>query len=177
VIDIWGVVANSLWILGLAVLLAVFSWARWIAHTKQSRLRTALKRPSIQTALDVGLFIFCTGLAATRGGLTTLDGAVIRFATANSLTCSGNSWEVWFMALASSWVTILTTNSPVVRTLRKVSLVPRSVERINGLNRTCGGLAHTALKKENGARFGRPSASKVEIHPIGRGTIEPIMTL
>ena len=64
-IDIWGVVANSLWILGLAVLLAVFSWARWIAHTKQSRLRTALKRPSIQTALDVGLFIFCTGLAAT----------------------------------------------------------------------------------------------------------------
>lgn len=64
-IDIWGVIANSLWILGLAILLAVLSWARWIAQTKQSRIRIVLKRPSIQIALDVGLFLFCAGLAAT----------------------------------------------------------------------------------------------------------------
>jgi hypothetical protein len=64
-IDIWGVVANSLWILGLAVLLAVLSWARWIAQTEQSDLRIVLNQPSIQTALDVGLFLFCAGLAAT----------------------------------------------------------------------------------------------------------------
>lgn len=64
-IDIWGVIANSLWILGLAVLLAVLSWARWIAQTEQSRLRVVLKRPSIQIALDAGLFLFCAGLAAT----------------------------------------------------------------------------------------------------------------
>ncbi len=64
-IDIWGVIANSLWILGLAVLLAVLSWARWIAHTEQSRLRIVLKQPSIQIALDVGLSLFCMGLAAT----------------------------------------------------------------------------------------------------------------
>jgi hypothetical protein len=65
VIDIWEVIANSLWILGLAVLLAVLSWARWVAHTEQSRLRAVLKQPSIQTALDLGLFLFCAGLAAT----------------------------------------------------------------------------------------------------------------
>jgi hypothetical protein len=65
VIDIWGVIANSLWILGLAVLLAALSWARWVAHTEQNRLRTVLKRPSIQIALDVGLFLFCAGLATT----------------------------------------------------------------------------------------------------------------
>jgi len=65
VIDIWGVIANSLWILGLAVLLAALSWARWIAQTEQSRLRIVLKRPPIQIALDAGLFLFCAGLAAT----------------------------------------------------------------------------------------------------------------
>lgn len=64
-IDIRGVVANSLWILGLAVLLAVVSWARWIAQTEQSQLRIVLKRPSTQIALDVGLSFFCAGLAAT----------------------------------------------------------------------------------------------------------------
>ena len=64
-IDIWEVIANSLWIVGLAVLLAVLSWARWIAHTEQSRLRSMLKQPSIQIALDVGLVLFCAGLAAT----------------------------------------------------------------------------------------------------------------
>jgi hypothetical protein len=65
VIDIWGVTANSLWILGLAVLLAALSWARWIASTERSRLRVVLKRPPVQIALDVGLFLFCAGLAAT----------------------------------------------------------------------------------------------------------------
>ncbi|MBN1813534.1 MAG: hypothetical protein JXA14_16975 [Anaerolineae bacterium] len=64
-IDIWGVIANSLWILGLAVLLAALSWARWIAHTEQSRLRVVLKRPRTQQILDAGLFLFCAGLAAT----------------------------------------------------------------------------------------------------------------
>jgi hypothetical protein len=65
VIDIWGVAANSLWVLGLAILLAALSWARWIAQTEGKRLRAVLKRPSTQVALDVGLFVFCVGLAAT----------------------------------------------------------------------------------------------------------------
>jgi O-antigen/teichoic acid export membrane protein len=65
VIDTWGVLANSLWILGLAVLLAVLSWARWVASMEGNRLRVVLKRPHTQQALDVGLFLFCAGLAAT----------------------------------------------------------------------------------------------------------------
>lgn len=64
-IDVWGVVANSLWILGLAVLLAVLSWANWAASVEKVRLRTALTRPGVQRALNLGLFLFCAGLAAT----------------------------------------------------------------------------------------------------------------
>lgn len=64
-IDVWGVIANSLWILGLAVLLAVLSWTHWVASTEGNRIRDALKRPRIQQALDLGLFLFCAGLAAT----------------------------------------------------------------------------------------------------------------
>jgi hypothetical protein len=65
VIDIWGVVANSLWILGLAVLLAAFSWARWVASTEGNRLRVVLKQPRTRQTLNLGLFLFCAGLAAT----------------------------------------------------------------------------------------------------------------
>jgi hypothetical protein len=46
-----------------------------------------------------------------------------------------------------------------------------------GQNRTVGGLAHTALKNENGARFDSPLSSTVETQPIGRGRMEPIMIL
>jgi hypothetical protein len=65
VIDVWGVIANSLWILGLAVLLAVLSRAHWIANAEGNRIRGELKRPRTQQALDLGLFLFCAGLAAT----------------------------------------------------------------------------------------------------------------
>ncbi|MBN1978299.1 MAG: hypothetical protein JW918_12960 [Anaerolineae bacterium] len=64
-IDVWGVIANSLWILGLAVLLAVLSWAHWTASTEGNRLRDELKRPRTQQALGLGLLLFCAGLAAT----------------------------------------------------------------------------------------------------------------
>lgn len=64
-IDIWAVLANSLWILGMAVLLATFSWAYWMADTKGGRLRTMMGLPRIQQALNGGAFLFCAGLAAT----------------------------------------------------------------------------------------------------------------
>jgi hypothetical protein len=35
-------------------------------------------------------------------------------------------------------------------------------------------LAHTALKKLNGARFRSPSGEMVETNAIGRGTIAPV---
>jgi hypothetical protein len=65
VIDIWGVIANSLWVLGLAVLLATLSWARWVAGTEESRFSDRLKQPQTRQALNLGLFLFCAGLAMT----------------------------------------------------------------------------------------------------------------
>ena len=64
-IDVWGVVANGLWIAGLALLLAALSWAHWVASTERSHLRTVLARSGSQLALGAGLALFCAGLAAT----------------------------------------------------------------------------------------------------------------
>ena len=64
-IDVWEVVANSVWILGLAVLLAAFSWASWAASAEGIRFRAVLRRPGIQRVLILGLMLFCAGLAAT----------------------------------------------------------------------------------------------------------------
>lgn len=64
-IDIWSVMANSLWVLGLATLLAALSWAHWAASVRASRFRTVLGQPAVQLALDLGLLLFCAGLAAT----------------------------------------------------------------------------------------------------------------
>jgi len=65
VIDLRLVAANGLWILGLAVVLAGLSWAYWIAGTAGVRFRTALRRRPTQRVLDLGLALFCAGLAAT----------------------------------------------------------------------------------------------------------------
>ena len=65
VIDVWEMVANSVWILGLAVLLAAFSWASWAASAEGVRFRTMLRRPGMQRVLSLGLMLFCAGLAAT----------------------------------------------------------------------------------------------------------------
>lgn len=64
-IDFWGVIANSLWILGLALLLATLSWSSWIASVEKVRLRAVLARPGVQRVLNVGLALFCAGLAST----------------------------------------------------------------------------------------------------------------
>ena len=59
-IDLWHVVSNSIWIAGLAMLLAALSWARWIGENQGRR------RPRL--ALNLGLALFCAGLAATGRG-------------------------------------------------------------------------------------------------------------
>jgi hypothetical protein len=65
VIDIWGVLTNSLWILGLTALLATLSWAYWAAGVEKARLRAVLVRPGIRLAVNLSLFLVCAGLAAT----------------------------------------------------------------------------------------------------------------
>ena len=64
-IDVWRVAANSLWILGLAVLLAALSWAYWAANVERIRFRAALGRPRLRQVVDLGLILFCAGLAVT----------------------------------------------------------------------------------------------------------------
>ena len=64
-INVWGVVANGLWVMGLAVLLAVLGWAHWVASEEKSRLRSVLARPNMLRVLDLGLALFSAGLAAT----------------------------------------------------------------------------------------------------------------
>lgn len=66
-IDLRTVVAGTLWVTGLAVVLAALSWANWEAKTGGERLRAALERPAIRRAIDGGLALFCTGLAVGAG--------------------------------------------------------------------------------------------------------------
>jgi hypothetical protein len=64
-IDIGGVAANALWILGLSLILAALSWANWVAARERIPFRRALGRPGVRRAVDGGLMLFCAGLAAT----------------------------------------------------------------------------------------------------------------
>ena len=64
-IDLWGLLASSLWIAGLAVLLAVLSWAHWVAAGEQISMRAVLARARPRQVLHLGLALFCAGLAAT----------------------------------------------------------------------------------------------------------------
>jgi hypothetical protein len=65
VIDVWSVVSSGLWIAGLAVLLAVLSWAHWIAAGQQTRMRVVLAHARPRQVLHLGLALLCAGLAAT----------------------------------------------------------------------------------------------------------------
>ncbi|MBN1487433.1 MAG: hypothetical protein JW981_07310 [Anaerolineae bacterium] len=64
-IDIWGVFCNSLWVLGLAVLLATWSYADYEASIHKQKTRDKFKEFSYALALDAGLCLFITGLALT----------------------------------------------------------------------------------------------------------------
>src|ERR1035441_8726355 len=57
--------------------------------------------------------------------------------------------------------------------LRSVSFFELSRERMPGQKHMTGGLAHTAVKKLKGARFGAPLLLTVETKAIGRGRTTP----
>ena len=62
--------SNSLWIFGLALALAAFSYASWQAssnHEKsvRNKFRLVLSSPSVHLALNMAGMLFCAGLAAT----------------------------------------------------------------------------------------------------------------
>ena len=64
-IDWYGVFANSLWILGLSLALATFSYASWQASMNHERTLARLKRTEILIAFSLAALLFCAGLAAT----------------------------------------------------------------------------------------------------------------
>ena len=70
---------------------------------------------------------------------------------------------------------MFTVNTSVARTLARVSL--RACGWPVGANITVGGEAATPLKNEYGARLFTPAGERVPIHPIGRGTINPDISL
>ena len=64
-IDVWSMLATGLWVAGLALLLATLSWAQWRAGRERRPLRAELRRTATGRTLDVGMVLFCAGLAAT----------------------------------------------------------------------------------------------------------------
>ncbi|MCS6845764.1 MAG: hypothetical protein NZ528_15800 [Caldilineales bacterium] len=64
-IDWYGVFRNALWVLGLAVVLAAFSYADWWRRIQSPRLslRQALGSAGFQAAAGLGMVLFSVGLA------------------------------------------------------------------------------------------------------------------
>ena len=73
--------------------------------------------------------------------------------------------------------TIFTTNSLVSLIFLKVSFSLPSQPRLAGQNIIVGGLEHTPLKYEKGAKLNILLFETVETNAMGLGTIEPIISL
>lgn len=64
-IDWWSVISNSFWILGLAVLLAAFSYSYWVAGQEETTLRQQLEKPVFLRVFAIALVLVGVGLAGT----------------------------------------------------------------------------------------------------------------
>jgi hypothetical protein len=64
------VVCNALWILGLSVALAAWSYLSWWAWARGQRLRQALSLPLFVVPLSAGMLMFSVGMSwgAAHGG-------------------------------------------------------------------------------------------------------------
>ncbi len=56
---------NALWVLGLAILLAVWSYARYNTQVKGIRVREKFNELNYALVLNVGLLLFLCGMALT----------------------------------------------------------------------------------------------------------------
>ena len=68
-IDWRGVFANTLWIAGLAVLLAVWSLGYYEGQRSQRPVRRVLAQRGYALTLTSGWVLFCAGMAATESRL------------------------------------------------------------------------------------------------------------
>lgn len=62
-IDWVGVARNGLWILGLSIALAAFSYTVWLAPQRRTSLRRALNWGGFSVPFALGLLLFAAGLA------------------------------------------------------------------------------------------------------------------
>jgi hypothetical protein len=60
-IDWVNVALNALWIFGLAIILAAFSYHHWLAAETSSRLRDVLSSRSWQIPFATGMLLACIG--------------------------------------------------------------------------------------------------------------------
>jgi len=65
VIDWRSLIFNAFWILGLAVLLAAFSYHSWAAGQERRPLREQLNQPSFSRLFWISLTFVSVGLAGT----------------------------------------------------------------------------------------------------------------
>lgn len=63
--EVWLVIKNGLWILGLSILLAAWSYARYAAFEAHVKTRVKLNEPKYALIVDLGLLLFVAGMAAT----------------------------------------------------------------------------------------------------------------
>jgi len=62
-IDWLNIFFNLFWIVGLAIIVAAFSYSDWQATGQRLKLRQLLKRPSFQLPLSLGLTLISLSLA------------------------------------------------------------------------------------------------------------------
>lgn len=65
VINWFSIFINLFWILGLAVILASFSYHYWLAGEEKRPLKVQLNQPSFQKPFWVGILLISIGLAGT----------------------------------------------------------------------------------------------------------------
>lgn len=66
----WAWVAFTvLWVVGLAFVLATFSFANYLAYHERQRFRQVIARPTLEFVMNLGLALFCLGLVGNAEAL------------------------------------------------------------------------------------------------------------
>src|SRR6516225_278786 len=113
------------------------------------------------------------GTSLTRGAAILTLGSGVRPVLANSESLAGKELAESTIFRHTGSVTTLKQNSPVSRTFLSVCFsVPSGLRAI--VSEIIGGMTHTTVKKENGARLLTPPLLIVDAQPIGRGTTAPV---
>jgi hypothetical protein len=81
---------HLLWICGLALILAAFSYADWLAHVRGVRTRHLLGSPTFQRPLSIGLALISLGLIfLSRSWLEQIIWAILAVLVARQ------AWGLW----------------------------------------------------------------------------------